>query len=130
MSTGYAIALKLVTGSTVACDWLRIRFIGTLVVVIVAQNLVFTEHYFSDLPSISIVVWSKTGGAELVLLSSFNCYYLGDLIRRVGGSRRNPRVREFLRQLTREFLSSFELLGATGNLTGQSGASASRSPFG
>ncbi|KZV31188.1 hypothetical protein F511_43930 [Dorcoceras hygrometricum] len=58
------------------------------------------------------------GGAELILLSSFDCYQLGDL------------VREFLRQLTREFLSSFELLGAAGNLAGHSGAAASRSPFG
>ncbi|KZV23560.1 hypothetical protein F511_32351 [Dorcoceras hygrometricum] len=71
------------------------------------------------------------------------------------GARRNFSVRECLRQLTREFFSSFELLvlfvlrfdlvflfllsclgtvlpiaGATGNLAGQSGASASRSPFG
>ncbi|KZV52554.1 NAC domain-containing protein 16-like [Dorcoceras hygrometricum] len=52
----------------------------------------FTEHYFFDLPSISTVVLSKTGGAELVLLSSFDCYQLGDLIRRVGGARRNPCV--------------------------------------
>ncbi|KZV41261.1 hypothetical protein F511_41201 [Dorcoceras hygrometricum] len=49
--------------------------------------LLFTEHYFSDLSSISAVVWSKIGGAELVLLSSFDCYQLGDLIRRVGGAR-------------------------------------------
>ncbi|KZV57818.1 hypothetical protein F511_24957 [Dorcoceras hygrometricum] len=90
----------------------------------------FTERYFSDLPSISAVVWSKVGGAELVSLSPFDCYQLGDLSRRVGGALRNFSVREFLRQLTREFFSSFELLGATGNLAGQSGASASRSPFG
>ncbi|KZV26533.1 hypothetical protein F511_35994 [Dorcoceras hygrometricum] len=38
---------------------------------------------------------------------------LGDLIRRVGGARRNLSVREFLRQLTQEFLSSFELLGSS-----------------
>ncbi|KZV41886.1 hypothetical protein F511_32572 [Dorcoceras hygrometricum] len=53
---------------------------------------------------------SYTGGTTLVLLSSFDCYQLGDLIRRIEGARRNPCVREFLRQLTREFLSSFELL--------------------
>ncbi|KZV40530.1 hypothetical protein F511_22369 [Dorcoceras hygrometricum] len=58
----------------------------------------------------SAVVWSKTGGAKLVFLRSFDCYQLGDLIRRVGGARRNPYVREFQRQLTREFLCSFELL--------------------
>ncbi|KZV33494.1 hypothetical protein F511_37381 [Dorcoceras hygrometricum] len=51
------------------------------------SKLLFTEHYFSDLPSISAVVWSNTGGAELVLISSFDCYQLGDLIRRVGGAR-------------------------------------------
>ncbi|KZV30347.1 hypothetical protein F511_24560 [Dorcoceras hygrometricum] len=75
-----------------------------------SKPLLFTEHYFSDLPSISAVFWSKTGGAELVLLRSFDCYQLSDLIQRVGGARRNPCVREFLRQLTQEFLSSFELL--------------------
>ncbi|KZV29764.1 hypothetical protein F511_44789 [Dorcoceras hygrometricum] len=75
-----------------------------------SKPLLFTEHYFSYLPSIFAVVWSKTGDAELILLRSFDCYQLGDLIRRVGGARTNPCVREFLRQLTREFLSSFELL--------------------
>ncbi|KZV26597.1 WRKY transcription factor 55 [Dorcoceras hygrometricum] len=93
-------------------------------------QLMFIEHYFSDLPSIYTVVWSKVGGAELVSLSPFDCYQLGDLSRRVGGARRNFSVREFLRQLIREFFTSFELLGATGNLAGQSGASASISPLG
>ncbi|KZV52093.1 hypothetical protein F511_41432 [Dorcoceras hygrometricum] len=68
-----------------------------------SKPLLFTEHYSSYLPSISAIVWSKTGGVELVLLSSFDCYQLGDLIQHVGGARRNPCVREFLRQLTREF---------------------------
>ncbi|KZV30669.1 hypothetical protein F511_43424 [Dorcoceras hygrometricum] len=67
-----------------------------------SKPLLFTEHYFSDLPSISAVVWSKTGGAELIFLSSFDCYQLGDLIRCVVGARRNLSVREILRQLTQE----------------------------
>ncbi|KZV30040.1 protein PELOTA 1 [Dorcoceras hygrometricum] len=37
-------------------------------------------------------------------------HQLDDLIRHIGGARRNLCVCEFLRQLTREFLSSFELL--------------------
>ncbi|KZV49307.1 Minichromosome maintenance family protein isoform 1 [Dorcoceras hygrometricum] len=69
-----------------------------------SKHLLFTEHCFSDLPSISVVVWSKTGGAELVLLSSFDCYQLSNLIRRVGGAQRNLSVCEILRQLTQEFL--------------------------
>ncbi|KZV31208.1 hypothetical protein F511_14903 [Dorcoceras hygrometricum] len=78
---------------------------------ITLKPLLFTEHYFSNLPSISAVAWSNVGGAELVSLSSFNCYQLGDLSRRVEGARTIYSVRRFSRQQTREFFSSSELLG-------------------
>ncbi|KZV42696.1 hypothetical protein F511_24828 [Dorcoceras hygrometricum] len=57
------------------------------------------------------------------------CSRSGVVDRRVGGARRICSVPEFSRQLTREFFSSFELLGVAGNLAGQSGAQAGRSPF-
>ncbi|KZV27973.1 hypothetical protein F511_06448 [Dorcoceras hygrometricum] len=75
-----------------------------------SKPLLFIEHYLLDLPSTSAIVWSKVGGAELGSLNPFDCYQLSDLSRLVGGERRNFSVREFLRQLIRDFLGSFELL--------------------
>ncbi|KZV41475.1 putative receptor-like protein kinase [Dorcoceras hygrometricum] len=46
----------------------------------------FIKPFSGRLPSISAVVWGKTGGAELVLISSFDCYQFGVVDRRVRGA--------------------------------------------
>ncbi|KZV37752.1 leucine-rich repeat containing protein [Dorcoceras hygrometricum] len=50
------------------------------------RSVLFIEPLSGRFPSISVVVWIKTGGAELVLLSSLDWYQFGVVDRRVGGA--------------------------------------------